>query len=167
MHIVPRASPSRLACWVFLVLFPLAFACTSSLAPDEFKPAGKATIEMFSEAEAYERFMGRWSRSLVPPFLKFAGLKDGDRVLDVGSGTGSLAFTVVQEAPASQVVGVDSSRTYVDYSRAQGRTTSASHSRRAMPSGSGSRTVRSTGPSPCSLSTSSRTGLPRCTRWLA
>src|SRR5262245_54987744 len=50
---------------------------------------------MFSEAEAYERFMGRWSRRLAPPFTKFAGLKDGGRVLDVGSGTGSLALAVI------------------------------------------------------------------------
>jgi len=72
---------------------------------------------MFSESEAYDRFMGRWSQRLAPPFLKFAGLKDGDRVLDVGSGTGSLALAVLQEAPASRVVGVDPSPAYVAHAR--------------------------------------------------
>ena len=72
---------------------------------------------MFSEAEAYERFMGRWSRRLATPFLKFAGLKDGDRVLDVGSGTGALALAVLQEAPASRVVGIDPSPAYVAHAQ--------------------------------------------------
>ena len=72
---------------------------------------------MFSEAEASERFMGRWSRRLAPPFIKFAGLRDGDRVLDVGSGTGSLTLAVLQEAPASRVVGIDPSAAYVAHAR--------------------------------------------------
>jgi SAM-dependent methyltransferase len=72
---------------------------------------------MFSEAEAYERFMGRWSRRLAPPFLNFAGLKDGDRVLDVGSGTGALALVVLEDAPASRVVGIDLSPAYVAHAR--------------------------------------------------
>jgi SAM-dependent methyltransferase len=72
---------------------------------------------MFSEAEAYERFMGRWSQSLAPHFLKFAGVKDGDRVLDVGSGPGSLALAVLQEGSASRVVGIDPSPAYVAHAR--------------------------------------------------
>jgi SAM-dependent methyltransferase len=72
---------------------------------------------MFTEAEAYERFMGRWSRRLALPFMKFAGLKDGDRVLDVGAGTGALARVVLQEAPTRWVVGIDPSPAYVAYAR--------------------------------------------------
>ena len=45
---------------------------------------------MFSESDGYERFMGRWSRRLAPLFVTFAGVTGGDRVLDVGSGTGAL-----------------------------------------------------------------------------
>src|SRR5262245_46573649 len=91
----------------------------NSPALEKPEPGGKAGTAMFSEAEAYERFMGRWSRRLAPPFLKFAGLKDGDRVLDVGSGTGALALAVLQEAPASRVVGIDLSPAYVAHARAR------------------------------------------------
>jgi SAM-dependent methyltransferase len=102
---------------MFLASLSLVTGCTDSPAPEKPEPAGKAATTMFSEAEAYERFMGRWSRRLALPFVKFAGLKDGDRVLDVGSGTGSLAMTVLREAPACRVVGVDPSPTYIVHAR--------------------------------------------------
>ncbi len=44
----------------------------------------------FQNAEAYEQVMGRWSRRLAPLLIRFGGLSDGDRVLDVGCGTGSF-----------------------------------------------------------------------------
>ena len=42
---------------------------------------------MFADAEAYERFMGRWSRLVAPLLLNFASIRPGGQVLDVGSGT--------------------------------------------------------------------------------
>src|SRR5262245_26580234 len=108
---------AQLVCWAFLALLPLALACTKSPPPEKPEPAGRGDTAMFSGAEAYERFMGRWSRRLAPPFIKFAGLKDGDRVLDVGSGTGALALVVLQEAPAGRVVGIDPSPAYIAHAR--------------------------------------------------
>ena len=72
--------------------------------------------KMFSMSEGYELFMGRWSRLLAPPFVRFAGVGDGDRVLDVGSGTGSLAFAAEQTG-AREVVGIDPSEAFVGYAR--------------------------------------------------
>jgi 2-polyprenyl-3-methyl-5-hydroxy-6-metoxy-1,4-benzoquinol methylase len=74
---------------------------------------------MFSEARAYERFMGRWSRSLAPLFVRFAGVRDGDTVLDVGSGTGALAAAVASMAPSSRIVGIDPSASYVALAQSQ------------------------------------------------
>ena len=70
---------------------------------------------MFEDAEAYERFMGRWSRLLAPRFVDFAGLPDGGRVLDVGSGTGSLALAVAERNSSVRVLGIDPSKEYVAY----------------------------------------------------
>jgi SAM-dependent methyltransferase len=41
--------------------------------------------------DAYDAFMGRYSVRLAPLFADFAEVQGGDRVLDVGAGTGALA----------------------------------------------------------------------------
>jgi SAM-dependent methyltransferase len=73
----------------------------------------------FSEAQAYERFMGRWSRRMAPLLVRFAGVRDGDTVLDVGSGTGALTAAVAQIAPSSRIVGIDPSVPYVARAQSQ------------------------------------------------
>jgi SAM-dependent methyltransferase len=72
---------------------------------------------MFSLGEAYERFMGRWSRALAPILVQFAGIRDGDAVLDVGSGTGALTAAVAAAAPSSRIVGIDLSAPYVAFAQ--------------------------------------------------
>src|SRR5438045_1919621 len=74
---------------------------------------------MFSAGEPYERFMGRWSRSLAPLLVRFAGVRDGDTVLDVGSGTGALTAAIVAAAPSSAVAGIDPAAAYVASARAR------------------------------------------------
>ena len=57
-----------------------------------------SAVPSFQNPDAYEQVMGRWSRRLAPLLIRFGGLSDDDRVLDVGCGTGSLAFTVAEIA---------------------------------------------------------------------
>jgi len=76
--------------------------------------------DIFAESEAYERFMGRWSRRLASRFAEFALVRRGDEVLDLGAGTGALAFTLAEAIPSVRVTGVDPSPAYVLH--AQGRT---------------------------------------------
>jgi len=72
---------------------------------------------LFSGGDAYERFMGRWSREIAPLLVTFAGVRDGDAVLDVGSGTGALTMAVAATAPSSRIVGIDPAAPYVDVAR--------------------------------------------------
>jgi SAM-dependent methyltransferase len=93
-------------------MFPRAFL----LAPFVRLLRGQDTHpNMFGNAEAYERFVGRWSRLFAPRLVDFAGLPPRDRILDVGSGTGSLAFAIAERRNRAHVLGIDPSREYVDY----------------------------------------------------
>ena len=75
--------------------------------------------KMFEDAEAYERFMGRWSSILAPLLVDFTDLPDTGRVLDVGSGTGALAFSIAKLRVHCQVLGIDPSKQYVGYARSR------------------------------------------------
>ena len=72
---------------------------------------------MFEVAEAYEEMMGRWSRQLAPLFVEFVGVRDGETVLDVGCGTGSLSATLARVTGAAKIVGVDPAKGFVEYAR--------------------------------------------------
>ena len=72
---------------------------------------------MFEVAEAYEVMMGRWSRQLAPLFVEFVGVRDGERVLDVGCGTGSLSATLARVTGAAKIVGIDPSKGFIEYAR--------------------------------------------------
>jgi ubiquinone/menaquinone biosynthesis C-methylase UbiE len=73
--------------------------------------------KMFSKSAEYERFMGRWSRLLAPAHIAFAGVKNGDRVLDVGAGTGALASALEATMKSSEIVGIDPSEGFLVYAR--------------------------------------------------
>ena len=64
-------------------------------------------------ADAYDRFMGVWSRPLATEFADFAGIETGMRALDVGSGPGSLTAELVARLGAANVAAVDPSAPFV------------------------------------------------------
>ena len=68
-----------------------------------------------TDAPAYEQFMARWSRRLAGPFLDFAGIKGGNRVLDVGCGTGVITAALAERG--CTVVGLDASEPYLEGAR--------------------------------------------------
>jgi len=70
-------------------------------------------------AEAYDQGMGRWSQRLAAPFIAFAGLADGERIIDVGCGTGSLTFALPQAANVAQVAAIDYSENFVEVARSK------------------------------------------------
>ncbi len=63
-------------------------------------------------AVAHEHFMGRWSRQLSGRFVEFAGISDGERILDVGCGTGSLTRVLLDSADVKSIAGVDLADVY-------------------------------------------------------
>jgi SAM-dependent methyltransferase len=78
-----------------------------------------ATTFSVRSAEGYERIMGQWSRRLAPKLIEFAGVSAGDRVLDVGCGTGSLTAALAGHPNLAAIVGIDLAEPYVAFTRRQ------------------------------------------------
>ena len=70
-------------------------------------------------ADAYDRFMGRYSLLLSPQLADLAGVQAGQRALDVGCGPGALTAELVTRLGASAVAAVDPSPPFVAAARAR------------------------------------------------
>jgi SAM-dependent methyltransferase len=70
-------------------------------------------------AEAYTRFMGRFSEPLAHEFASFLGVRLGQRALDVGCGPGALTSTLVPLLGESSVAAVDPSASFIEAIRRQ------------------------------------------------
>lgn len=68
-------------------------------------------------ADAYDRFMGRYSVPLAPLLADFAGVAAGQRVLDVGCGPGALTSELVSRLGSGDVAAVDPSESFVAAAR--------------------------------------------------
>jgi len=70
-------------------------------------------------AEAYDRFMGRFSELLAARFVELAQVKPGQRALDVGCGPGGLTSQLVDRLGVDAVSAVDPSALFVAALRAR------------------------------------------------
>ncbi|MFK3731380.1 class I SAM-dependent methyltransferase [Streptomyces sp. NPDC088090] len=73
--------------------------------------------DVWTAGEAYEQYMGRWSRLVAGEFVEWLGAEEGGRWLDAGCGTGALTAAVAVRGRARRVVGVDRSAGFVTADR--------------------------------------------------
>jgi SAM-dependent methyltransferase len=64
-------------------------------------------------AEAYDRFMGRFSEPLAVEFAEACAVEPGQRVLDVGCGPGALTAELVRRLGVDAVTAIDPSPPFV------------------------------------------------------
>ena len=69
--------------------------------------------ELWDSAQAYEPYIGRWSRLIATKFLQWLPGRPSAAWCDVGCGTGALAHAILNSENPSRVVGVDPSEGYL------------------------------------------------------
>ena len=74
---------------------------------------------MWAAGDAYEPYVGRWSRLVAREFVAWLGVAGGAAWLDVGCGTGALSQTVLEAADPAAVVGIDPSLGFLAHARAR------------------------------------------------
>jgi SAM-dependent methyltransferase len=74
-------------------------------------------VSFFAAADAYDRFMGRYSVPLAPQLADLATIAAGQRALDVGCGPGALTGELVKRLRADFVSAVDPSESFVAAAR--------------------------------------------------
>jgi ubiquinone/menaquinone biosynthesis C-methylase UbiE len=70
-------------------------------------------------AEVYDRFVGRYSAGLARGMCDAAGVRPGQRALDVGCGSGALLVALASIVGEENVVGVDPSEPFLEAARAK------------------------------------------------
>jgi SAM-dependent methyltransferase len=76
-------------------------------------------VEAWTAGDAYERYVGRWSRLVARELVAWLGVAGGAAWLDVGCGTGALSQTVLEAADPATVVGLDPSAGFVAHARSR------------------------------------------------
>ena len=76
-----------------------------------------AHADVWASGDAYEPYVGRWSRLVAREFLDWLAVAPGAGWLDVGCGTGALTEAVLDAAAPARVHAVDRSLAYVLFAR--------------------------------------------------
>ena len=71
----------------------------------------------WDSGDAYEQYVGRWSRTVAIEFLRWLAPRPGLAWADVGCGTGALASTILTMCDPASVSGIDSSESFVSLAR--------------------------------------------------
>ncbi|HEY1369730.1 MAG TPA: methyltransferase domain-containing protein [Gaiellaceae bacterium] len=78
-----------------------------------------AAESFIASAEAYDRFVGRYSPALAAALIEFAGVEPGMRAVDVGCGPGGLTKTLAERLGPDNVSAADPSPPFVEACRAR------------------------------------------------
>jgi ubiquinone/menaquinone biosynthesis C-methylase UbiE len=73
--------------------------------------------DVWASGDAYEPYVGRWSRLVAREFVSWLDVPSHKDWLDVGSGTGALCEVILTNASPRQVTGIDPSEGFVAFAR--------------------------------------------------
>ena len=108
---------------------------------------------VWGNTEAYEAYIGRWSRPVAGAFVAWLSPPPGLTWLDVGCGTGALTQAILGAADPGEILGIDPSADFIAAAEARivdPRVRCKARSRSAMPAHCRWRATPSTWSSPVS-----------------
>src|SRR4051794_31952205 len=73
--------------------------------------------EVWATGDAYEAYVGRWSRLVAREFAEWLGMPSGLGWLDVGCGTGALSQTVLDRCTPATLMSINPSEGFVAHAR--------------------------------------------------
>lgn len=85
--------------------------------PSEGDRRSAAGQTWFASGEAYEHYVGRWSRQVGQKFLEWLSLPSGLDWIDIGCGTGALVQTILDRNDPRKVTGVEPSEGFLSLAR--------------------------------------------------
>lgn len=69
--------------------------------------------DVWASGEAYEPYVGRWSRMVAVEFLEWLDIAPKQRWLDLGCGTGALTAAILSHCDPISILGIDPSSEYI------------------------------------------------------
>jgi SAM-dependent methyltransferase len=75
------------------------------------------TPDQWTSGDAYEHYMGRWSRRVAKEFIHWLNAPAAWNWLEVGCGTGALTQAICQYTDCESVVAIDPSGQFVSFAR--------------------------------------------------
>lgn len=73
--------------------------------------------KLWGAADAYEQYMGRWSRKIAPLFVEWLASSHGKTWVDIGCGTGQLSLQIASRCVPSRQIGIDTTEGFLAQAR--------------------------------------------------
>jgi SAM-dependent methyltransferase len=79
--------------------------------------SASSSLDVWFKGDAYEAYMGRWSRLVARQFLAWLSVSPDKAWLDVGCGTGALSQSILELAGPRELKAIDQSAGYIEHLR--------------------------------------------------
>ena len=76
------------------------------------------TPSLWNSSDAYDRYMGRWSRKVAPLFLDWLDAPAEKAWVDIGCGSGGITHQIAVRCSPSRILGIDSSDGFLESAKA-------------------------------------------------
>jgi SAM-dependent methyltransferase len=88
------------------------------IVPEQLRPfpmPNSSGKDAWNSGDAYEPYVGRWSRLVADRFISWLNVPNSSKWLDVGCGTGALTAAILKHADPARITAIDPSADFIAY----------------------------------------------------